>query len=159
MHKLTNKEQYSLKITLIGNTDQEAFDSEYTSFKVGSEDIGYKLIELSGNSGTAGDILGLFSSTSLVHASFKTHETNRNLDFEDNRRSGWWYPEVQRRGEENSSSRQSGFLHFNQGNRQTNKNCYTHLNAYHPWFCDLEGKEQYVKSVRMYIKITHRETK
>ena len=141
-----------MKIILTGNTDQELFDSEYTSFKVGSEESGYKLAELSSNSGTAGDILGLFSSTSLVHSVFKTHEMNRN-EYEADRNTGWWYPEVQHKRRENSSSKQSGYLHFREDNRRTNQNCYTHLNADYPWFCNLDGQKQHVRTVRMYIKL------
>ena len=154
MYRITNSGEYSLKIILTGNTDQESFNSEYTSFKVGSEESGYNLAELSGNSGTAGDILGLFSSTSLVHSVFKTHEMNRN-EYEGDRNTGWWYPEVQHKRRKNSSSKQSGYLHFTEHNRRrTNQNCYTHLNADNPWFCNLDGQTQYVRTVRMYIKTT-----
>ena len=153
MYRITSSGQYSLKIILTGNTDQESFDSEYTSFKVGSEESGYNLVELSGNSGTAGDILGLFSSTSLLHAVFKTHEMNRN-EYEGDRNTGWWYPEIQDKRRENSSSKQSGYLHFTKDNgRIINQNCYTHLNADNPWFCNLNGQKQYVRTVHMYIKL------
>ena len=159
LYRITNSGQFSLKIILTGSTNEEAFDSEYKVFKVGSEKSGYKLMKASGNSGTAGDILGLFSSSSLINAVFKTHEImgvgafDRNRKKEDTR-SGWWYPNVYSRTRPNSSLKQPESLHFIHAHqRKTKQICYTHLNAAKPWFCNVEGQKQYIRTVRMYIKL------
>ena len=152
LYRITNSAEYSLKVILTGNTKQEMYDSEYTIFKIGSEESGYKLAELSGNTGSAGDILGLFSSTSLIHAPFKTYEINRNEN-NDNENGGWWYPEVLLRKGANSSLPQSGSFHYTDKNTQTmDRNCYSHLNAAKPWFCNVDGQKQYVRTVHMYIR-------
>ena len=149
LYKLTSSGNYSLKIILTGNTDAEEYDSVYRSFRIGPEEAGYPLVAVSGNSGTAGDILGLYSSTSLEHAVFWIHGRERNGGRNGQLNAGWWYPSGTPSG--TRASRQWG-SRTNRWQDKSREQCYTHLNARQPWFCNIEGQRQYVTKVRMYIQ-------
>ena len=164
LHRITNSGNYSLRIEMSSETDNQKhplehiLKSEYSRFRISSESSGYKISELSGNSGSAGDVMGIFSSNPLANVSFLTYDT-RNPDAESmgnnnahhhsvsepEDQGGWWHPhEHDQLSDINSSSGKASLLH--------RKTCYTNLNAAHPVYCDTHGKQRGIISVRMFIR-------
>ncbi len=136
--------------------------SEYSRFKISSESSGYKISKLSGNSGSAGDVMGIFSSYPLTNVSFLTYDrinikgpnsepiANSNIyqnpiPSTNAQPSGWWYPDGRDQFSDiNSSSGKASLIH--------KRRCYANLNAAHPVYCDTHGKRMRVMSVKMFVR-------
>ena len=119
MHDFTQQDDYQLRVDMTGANGRPV-TSDYAYFNVGTREDWYRL-EVSDNSGPAGDILGVHSATPLINQPFST--SDRALDtrytavaagFD----AGWWYPL-------DTVTDGSGLP----------IPCFTHLNHRHPWYC------------------------
>ena len=104
--------------------------------QVANERAGYRL-DVSDNSGTAGDIFGLNCETPLTNHPFSTVDKAFDARYQkvaNEYEAGWWYP----------------FLMPEKGDSGLPSPCFTNLNHRNPWYC---GDERGVRVATVSMKI------
>lgn len=132
----SEQDDYQLKIDMLQSSDFEHVYSEYAYFKVANERDGYRL-DVSDNSGTAGDIFGLNCETPLVNHPFSTVDKAFDTRYQkvaNEYEAGWWYP----------------FSMPETGDDGMPSPCFSNLNHRSPWYC---GEERGVRVATVSMKI------
>ena len=133
-----NQQDYQLRIDMRRQSDFDYLYSEYAYFQVDPRNVWYRL-SVGDCSGTAGDILGLFSTTNLDSEPFSTPDKSRAEVYGLKARAyrvGWWYPNVP----------------SHMGPYDTPEPCFTNLNTPSPWYCGQDDEAVLLASVTMKIK-------